>query len=136
METLNDESVIIKKTKELCQAIVDQPDFREMRLRVDSFMSDEEAKTQYQLLSEKGQQLQHKQQQGLPVSHDEIADFEVHREAFLNNPVARGFLDAQEEMHRVQESVEQYLTKTLELGRLPQEKDFDSGSCGHGCGCH
>jgi len=60
---------------------------------------------------------------------------EQHREALLNNPVARGFMDAQEELHQVQESIQQYVTKTLELGRVPSEEEMDSGSCGHGCGC-
>lgn len=135
METTKELDLVTLKTRELCQAIVDQPQFRNLRNRVESFMSDEKAKSQYQLLSEKGQHLQHKQQQGLPVSHDEIAEFESQRDAFLNNPVAKGFMEAQEEMHRVQESVQQYVNKTLELGRMPQEDDFDS-SCGHGCGCH
>ena len=45
-------------------------------------------------------------------------------------------LDAQQEMHKVQESVGQYIAKTLELGRMPTSDDFSSGSCGHGCGCH
>ena len=72
----------------------------------------------------------------LPLTGEEISDFEQHREALLGNPVAKGFLDAQEELHQVQESIHKYVNKTLELGRLPNEEDFSDGSCGHGCGCH
>jgi hypothetical protein len=36
----------------------------------------------------------------------------------------------------VQETIHQYVNKTLELGRLPTEEDLNGGSCGHGCGCH
>jgi hypothetical protein len=50
--------------------------------------------------------------------------------------VARGFLDAQQALHQLQETVTQQLTKTLELGRMPTKEDFESGSCGSGCGCH
>lgn len=99
-------------------------------------MTNDEAKTQYQLLSEKGEFLQHKQQQGLTLSNEEIADFEQSREALFNNPVARGFLDAQQEMHKMQESLGQYVAKTFELGRVPSPDDLQSGSCGSGCGCH
>ena len=54
----------------------------------------------------------------------------------MNNPVARGFLDAQDELHHVQQSIQQYVTKTLELGRMPTEEEMNGGgSCGHGCGC-
>jgi hypothetical protein len=70
------------------------------------------------------------------LSGEEIGAFEKDREAVLNNPVARGFLDAQQALHEIQEKVTQQITKTLELGRLPKEEDFESGSCGHGCGCH
>ena len=64
-----------------------------------------------------------------------MADFEQHRTALFNNPVARDFLDAQEHLHEVQESVQHYVTKTLELGRVPTAEEVKSGSCGHGCGC-
>jgi hypothetical protein len=84
----------------------------------------------------KGQMLNDKQQRALPLSGEEISDFEKHREELLNNPVARGFLDAQEALHDIQESVQKYVAKTLELGRVPTEEDLGGGSCGHGCGCH
>ncbi len=136
MQTMIEESVITQKTRELCQTLLEQPEVQAIRQRIESFMTNEEAKTQYQLLSEKGEFLQHKQQQGLPLSNEEIADFEQTREALFNNPVAREFLDAQQEMHKMQESVGQYVTKTFELGRVPSPEDFQSGSCGSGCGCH
>jgi len=125
-----------QKTRELCQAIVDQPEFQQMRDRIDAFMSDEAAKSLYQSVMEKGETLQYKQQTGSPLSSDEITAFEKDRDALVNNPVARGFLDAQEQMHKVQESVGQYVSKTFELGRMPSEEDLSGGSCGSGCGCH
>jgi hypothetical protein len=54
----------------------------------------------------------------------------------LGNPVARGFLDAQEELHEIQSSIHKHISKTIELGRLPVAADLEEGSCGHGCGCH
>ena len=130
------DDAIQSKTRELCQVILEQPAFQSMRLRIDQFLVNDEAKAQYELVSEKGEFLQHKQQQNLPLSGEEVNEFEKHREALFNNPVARGFLDAQQEMHKLQESVQQYVSKTFELGRVPEPADFDSGSCGSGCGCH
>jgi len=135
MDTNVENSRIVEKTKELCQTILDQPEFQTMRQRVDAFLADDSAKLQYQELSEKSAMLQHKQQMGAPLEMDEITDFEKRREAFLSNPVAQGFMDAQQTMHTVRESVSQYVAKTFELGRLPQKEDFEDGSCGHGCGC-
>lgn len=136
MTLTTEDSLIIHKTKELCQTILDHPDFESMKRQIDKFMSDEEAKEQYQSLVEKGEILNVKQQQGLRLTTEEIADFEQHREAVVNNPVAKGFLEAQQAMHKVQESVGQYVAKTFELGRVPEDEDLGSGSCGHGCGCH
>ena len=136
MSTTTTETPIVQATRALCRTILDQPEFKNVRRQVDAFMADESARAQYQVVIEKGEELQHKQQMGLPLTNDEIGEFEKNRTALVDNPVARGFLDAQQEMQKVQESVGQYVAKTFELGRLPTEEDFDSGSCGSGCGCH
>jgi hypothetical protein len=72
----------------------------------------------------------------MPLSGEEIAAFEQDRDALLKNQVAKDFLDAQEELHQVQHSIQQYVGKTLELGRMPTEEDLNGGGCGQGCGCH
>jgi cell fate (sporulation/competence/biofilm development) regulator YlbF (YheA/YmcA/DUF963 family) len=127
----------MQKTRELCQAILDQPSMQAIRQRIDAFMGDDKTKEQYESLINKGQALQQKQQLATPLTGEEIADFEQHRDALLRNPVARGFLDAQEELHQVKQGVHQYVNKTLELGRLPTEEEVSEGGCGTGgCGCH
>ncbi len=136
METTTAENPVTHKTRELCQSLLDDTQFQDARRRIEAFMGDDQAKSQYQLLTERGEYLQHKQQQGLPLAGEEITEFEKLREEFMNNPVSKGFLDAQQEVHRIQESVAQYVSKTFELGRVPAETDFEGGSCGHGCGCH
>jgi cell fate (sporulation/competence/biofilm development) regulator YlbF (YheA/YmcA/DUF963 family) len=135
MQTTQD-SLITDKTRELCQAILDQPEMRSARQRIDKFVADDKARAQYEGLMAKGQALQQKQQRAEKLTDAEIASFEQEREAVLSNPVARGFLEAQEEMHNVHHSINQFVSKTLELGRMPTEADFgEEGSCGHGCGC-
>ena len=137
MPSIAEETPVLQKTRELCQTILDQPNMRSIRQRIDAFMSDEGAKNQYEGLVNKGQALQQKQQMSQQLSGEEIADFEKHRDALMSNPVARGFLDAQEELHEVQQSVHRLVNKTLELGRLPTEEELSGDGCdGHGgCGC-
>jgi cell fate (sporulation/competence/biofilm development) regulator YlbF (YheA/YmcA/DUF963 family) len=85
----------------------------------------------------KGQALQEKQHNGEQLDPSEISSFEKDRDSLLANPVASGFLDAQEEMHDLKQSVQKYVAKTIELGRLPSEEDLAESSCGSGgCGCH
>ena len=136
MPIITEENLVIQKTKELCQAILDQPEVRSLRQNIDAFLADQKARDQYETLMSRGQALQEKQHSGATLDNAEIAAFESLRESFLKNPVAQAFLDAQEDMHKLQGSVSKYVSKTFELGRVPTESDLESGSCGEGCGCH
>jgi cell fate (sporulation/competence/biofilm development) regulator YlbF (YheA/YmcA/DUF963 family) len=127
---------IEEKTQELCATIVAQPEMISIRKRIDTFMANTAARGQYETLMTKGNALHEKQHQGQTPDGAEVADFEKHRDQLLQNPVAREFLDAQEELHDMQSSIQKYVTKTFELGRLPVAADLEEGSCGHGCGCH
>jgi len=124
------------KTNELCEAILEQIQTGGIRQRIDTFLSDASARSQYETLMSKGQALQEKQHHGQTLDPAEITAFEKDRDALLKNPVASSFLDAQEEMHDLQNSVQKIVAKTIELGRLPSADDLSEGSCGHGCGCH
>jgi len=125
------------KTNELCEAILEQIKTGGIRQRIDTFLADSTARGAYESLMSKGQALQEKQHHGQPLDPTEIATFEKDRDALLKNPVASGFLDAQEEMHELQSSVKKVVAKTIELGRIPTADDLNSGgSCGEGCGCH
>jgi cell fate (sporulation/competence/biofilm development) regulator YlbF (YheA/YmcA/DUF963 family) len=135
MLTETEEKLVVEKTRELCTTILAQPGMGSIRKSIDSFMADEKSRAAYESLMAKGQALHEKQHRSLPLSGEEIGEFEKHREAVLNNPVARGFLDAQESLHHLQETVQTHISKTLELGRLPSAEDL-KGSCGEGCGCH
>jgi len=129
-------TIIEAKTRELCQTILDQPEMISIRKRIDTFLSDPGARGQYEAVVSKGQALQEKQARSQSLESAEIADFEKQRDALLNNSVARGFLDAQEELHQMQHFIHKSISKTIELGRVPSEADLDGGACGEGCGCH
>ena len=130
------ETTLRDKTRELCESIIQQPEYENLRLRIDQFMVNDAARAQYQELTEQGEYLHHKQHQGVELTKDEVEGFEKKRAAFLNNPVARGFMDAQDETFKMRDLVAKYVTKTFELGRVPAETDFEEGGCGEGCGCH
>jgi len=57
------------------------------------------------------------------------------RQGFFGNAVATEFLEAQQEVGKLQDLVTQHLNKTFELGRVPAPEDFDT-CCDSGCGCH
>ncbi len=137
MQNDNVNGAVLQKTLELCQAILAEPELAAARRNVDAFMADEKAREQYQGVMTKGQELHRKQHDGRPVAQQEISEFETCRDQLLSNPVARNFLDAQEQMQQVHQTVSGYVGKTLELGRVPTPEDFESESCdgAGGCGC-
>jgi cell fate (sporulation/competence/biofilm development) regulator YlbF (YheA/YmcA/DUF963 family) len=135
------ESLVRQKTIELCEALVQQPEFQSIRQRIASFTGDGEAQRQYQAVNEKGRALHQRQHSGVTLSDAEIAGFEKMRDALLANPVAKGFIEAQQEMQQMQEEIGQFVGKTFELGRVPEEHELGGGGCcggessGGGCGC-
>lgn len=133
-----EEKAVVEKTRELCDTILAQSGMSDIRRNIDAFMADEKSKSQYDALMAKGQELHEKQHRSLPLSGEEIGEFERAREAVLGNPVARGFMDAQQALHSLQESIQTLVSKSLELGRVPSPEELESHSCGcgHGCGCH
>ena len=131
--TQTENSPVLEKTLELCEVILAQPEFGAMRQQLDDFMANESAQSAYRDLSEMGAALREKHHQGVSPTPAEVETFEQRREAFLADPVARGFLDAQQAMQDVRDTVGRYVTRTFELGRKPTPDDFHS--CGSGCSC-
>lgn len=136
MKNNSAESVVAKKTRELCQAILDEPAFETCRGKMEAFFSNEAVRSQYDQLREKGSEMHQKQHEGVEPTADEIREFEQLKKTFMANPVGRGFLDAQKEMGEIHESVNQHLIKTFELGRIPTAADLAEEACEPGCGCH
>ena len=88
------------------------------------------------MLNDRSALLQQKQQAGVEIKEEEIVEFEKLREEFMANSVATNFLEAQEEVQQVQDRINQIITKTFEIGRVPNQDDFDFCSDGFGdCGC-
>jgi cell fate (sporulation/competence/biofilm development) regulator YlbF (YheA/YmcA/DUF963 family) len=133
---LSEDSAVIRKTRDLCQTILDQPEYQEIRERLMAFQMDDTAQAQYQSLSEKQGVLQRKQEQGQELTDQDIDGFERERDAFMRNPVASGFIDAQQQLHEVKKAITQLVARTFELGRVPRPEEMKAGPCGQGCECH
>lgn len=136
-----EESAVMEKTRELCEAIAADEHFLELQAKVEAFLGDDSARTMYQGVHERGQELHQKQHAGMELAESEVREFEAARDELMKNPVARDFLDAQGELEVLQRSIGKYVGMTLELGRVPSADDFaaaEGGCCGGGgggCGC-
>lgn len=127
------------KTKEMCEAIAQDIEFVALQGQVERFLADDAAKLQYQSVHEKGEELHQKQHAGVELSETEISGFEEARDALMNNEVARDFMEAQQSLQTLQQTIGKYVGMTLELGRVPEPEDMEQadggGCCGGGCGC-
>ena len=131
----SENSAVIRKTCELCTAIIEQPQFESIQRRMEAFEDDLEAQRLYRAVVEEGERLSERQRMGETLAPEEITAFETHRAQLLQNRFAQGYMAAQEEMHQVQVLVRKYVTKTFELGRLPTAEDFAS-TCRADCSCN
>ncbi len=120
---------ITLKTRELCQAILDDASFRDIKEGIEAFIANESARERYDAVSRTSSDIQQRHAQGEAISDGDFAKFEADRASLLQDPIARGFIDARREMQRIQESVMQYLAKTFELGRMPTLEDLEEGGC-------
>jgi cell fate (sporulation/competence/biofilm development) regulator YlbF (YheA/YmcA/DUF963 family) len=143
MQLLEEKSTVMSKTRELCDTIASDSEYQTLLKKVEVFLGDDEARTTYQAGHQKGQELNQKQQSGLQLAESEISEFESARSQLLENPVASEFLQAQQSLETLQNSVSRMVGMTLELGRVPTSEDIaqaSGGGCcggegGGGCGC-
>ena len=146
MSLIADDSALIATTKSLCETLVSQQAFKNLHNNVETFLSNDEARLQYQSVHENGEALNNKQRSGVELSEAEIGEFEQAREQLLQNSTVTNFMDAQRELQTAQQAISKYVGLTFELGRVPTEEDFaaaasSGGGCcggggeGGGCGC-
>lgn len=132
MKSLMENSLVIQKTEELCEAILSQPEYAELQKKITDFIENDEATEQYHKVVYMQSYLQKKKKQG-EMTEEHVVAYEKERDILLNNPIASNFFDAQEEIDAVQRNILQYVSKTFELGRVPTAEELVAG-CGCGCG--
>ena len=135
MTLLAERTTIISKTKELCAQIASDEKFIQLQTAVECFLSDPAAKLQYQTVHEKGEELHHKQHAGVELGSSEIKSFEDARDALFETKVAADFMDAQRTLEAMQKDISRYIGMTLELGRVPTDKEIEDAQNNNGGGC-
>ncbi|WP_165820846.1 YlbF family regulator [Pueribacillus theae] len=133
-----EKSAILEMTEKLCETILDQPEYKEINRKINTFAYNEQAKMLYQSLYDHQMRLHQKQQQGFPVTDEESQAFQKEYEKALENDTIKEFIEAQQQIEEIEQTVNMYVSTTIKLGRLPKPEDFQSGSCGCGggaCGC-
>ena len=139
MSNVAESPTILVKVRDLCESILADDSYQALMAKVDGFLDDEEAREDYRQTTELGHALQQKQRAGVELDSEEVGEFEKRRDAVVSNPVIREFLDAQRALGDLQSNLSAWIEKTIELGRLPDPDELESGGCcggGGSCGCH
>ena len=134
MSIISDNSPIISKTKDLCEAIVANAEYTALMSTVEAFLNNDEARLLYQSVHERSEELRNKQRSGVELGESEIDSFKDVRSQMEQNDVVMDFLGAQDELQTVQSAVSKYVGMTLELGRVPTEEDLAAADGGGCCG--
>jgi cell fate (sporulation/competence/biofilm development) regulator YlbF (YheA/YmcA/DUF963 family) len=136
MQSLISSNTIEGCSRELCQAILDDPVVQDARREIEGFFADDDAKAVYGAWQEWAHELHSRGHQGLKPSEDDLAQLQSLEESVKANPVAARFGKAEQHLNAVFGGVTTLVQKTLQLGRIPTEEDLSkSGCCGSGGGC-
>ena len=104
-----------EKTKDLCEAILEDPKLKAAFSDIESFQTDKGAQEVYAAVAQKEQELGAKQQAGVELTAGEVEDYKKLVSAVEGNEVANGFIEAQQLMHEVQKTVNTWIGMTMEL---------------------
>ncbi len=131
------------KIRELCEALLEDDNVVAARERVAGFMNNPAATTGYAKLADLSEQLQRKEMAGEAISEEEGQAFEELRRSTLSEPPVQAFMEARGMLQEIESFIMAYVSRTLELGRIPKENELvaqqsggGGGGCGEGCGCH
>lgn len=129
-----------EKIRELCEALLQDDEVSAARQRIESFLGNPDATRGYAQLANMSEALQQKRAGGADISEDEGSAFESLRDEVVGNPAVREFMEARGALEEIQGLIMTYVGRTMELGRIPTDRDLapqgSGGSCGTGCGCH
>ena len=112
----------------------DDPEMKEVFEGIDKFMEDDDAKELFTKMQSTAESLQMKQQSGMELTAGEIEEYNKARDKMMENPVATGFVTAQNSIQKVHETIGKAVSMVFENGRVPTDEEFESHCCGSG-GC-
>lgn len=130
---------IESRIQDLCEAIVADEEVRNARDQAEAFLADEDAVTLYREMATMGRALHRKSHDGEEPTAIEQRQFEDLQNRCDAHPAIVAFIEAQQILQGIAETVNGYVTKTLEKGHVPSEEEVwgkSGGGCGEGCGCH
>ncbi len=117
--------------KDLCRALLEDEKLKGVFTSIDAFMENDVSKELFSQMQTKGEELQTKQQAGIELTAGEVEEYNKLREKMLDDPAAKAFVEAQESIQSVHQTIGSWVSLVFENGRMPTEEEFE-GHCGPG----
>ena len=123
------------KTRELCQFLLDDPDFGAAQRSIEAFEKDEEAQSLYEDWQRKAGELHQARHEGRELEESEIEELNGLLQQLSDHPVGSDFLEAEESINQIFKTVVKMVQKTLQNGRIPSAEEMSECCNSGGCGC-
>jgi cell fate (sporulation/competence/biofilm development) regulator YlbF (YheA/YmcA/DUF963 family) len=130
---------ITAQIESLCAIIAADPEVQSARETAEAFLADDQAVTLYREVMNLGRTLEQRHRSGVELEAEDLARFQTLQDQADQHEGIQSFMAAQDALQAVANTVNGFITKTLERGRVPAlEEVVGGGGCcgGGGCGCH
>ena len=91
--------------KDLCRALLEDERLKGVFSSIDAFMENDASKELFSQMQAKGEELQTKQQAGIELTAGEVEEYNKLREQMLEDPAAKAFVEAQESIQSVHQTI-------------------------------
>jgi cell fate (sporulation/competence/biofilm development) regulator YlbF (YheA/YmcA/DUF963 family) len=131
---IKDNAAVLGKMEELCETLLQQDEFGQLREMLERYAADERAQEQYEHFAKMGQDLLEKERSGIEPTADEKASYERDERTLYANDVIRQYMYANREFGLLKQMIDQYFAKTVETGHIPGGRELVRPI--RGCGSH
>ncbi len=129
---------ITAQIEALCAAIAADPEIQSARNAAETFLADEQAVSLYREVMNLGRTLEQRHRSGAELEPSDVARFQSLQDQADHHDGIQSFMAAQDALQSIANTVNGFITKTLEKGRVPAlDEVMGGGGCcgGGGCGC-
>lgn len=130
---------ITAQIESLCAIIAADPEIQSARGAAEAFLADDQAVALYREVMNLGRSLEQRHRSGVELEAADLARFQDLQDQADQHEGIQSFMAAQDALQAVANTVNGFITKTLEKGSVPAlDEVMGGGGCcgGGGCGCH
>jgi cell fate (sporulation/competence/biofilm development) regulator YlbF (YheA/YmcA/DUF963 family) len=122
----------------LCAVIAADPEVQSARQAAEAFLADDQAVALYREVMNLGRSLEQRHRSGAELEAEDLSRFQNLQDQADQHEGIQNFMAAQDALQAVANTVNGFITKTLEKGSVPALDEVMGGGCcgGGGCGCH